>query len=371
MLTYLFHLGRQPKISIAEIESVFSLWKIPFTVLESKKALYQVETKKDIDTVALMNRLGGTLKIQTSPKEQNITDYLLDAVPDGKIQFSLSGNNARQIALQTKKELKDQERSVRYIEPKNTATILHNNLVERQTDLTLHEKQLFITVAIQPIEELGKRDFGRPGFDAKSGMLPPKLAKIMINLAEAQEDDVLLDPYCGSGTVLMEAALMGYGNLIGSDTSPKAIEDTKKNLEWIQKDYGLQAMDYRLLESDVRDIDKKLGEKSVGSIISEPYMGVPLRGNDSESFLEKQVEELKRLYTSAFTSFHKILKSNGTVVMIIPKFRFRDEWMTIGCLDKIKELGFNILPLTEDSPSLLYHREGQHVGREIWKFRKR
>ena len=84
------------------------------------------------------------------------------------------------------------------------------------------------TEAVQPFEQFSARDFGRPGRDDLSGMLPPKLAIIMINLAQTPLNSILLDPFCGSGTILSEAVLLGYTNLIGTDISEKAIADSKK-----------------------------------------------------------------------------------------------------------------------------------------------
>ena len=104
--------------------------------------------------------------------------------------------------------------------------------MEHQGDITIIDGAVFVTKAIQPIESLGERDFGRPYRDAKSGMLPPKLAMMMINLAGQSLGATILDPFCGSGTILMEAATIGYTNLMGSDISPKAIDDTRQNFAW-------------------------------------------------------------------------------------------------------------------------------------------
>ena len=94
------------------------------------------------------------------------------------------------------------------------------------------DKKLFLgkTIAVQPFKELSFRDYGRPARDDYSGMLPPKLAQIMLNLSGAKPADTILDPFCGSGTILTEAMLMGYQDLVGSDVSSKAIEDTGKNI---------------------------------------------------------------------------------------------------------------------------------------------
>ena len=54
------------------------------------------------------------------------------------------------------------------------------------------------TLVVQPFKVLSKRDFGRPARDDHSGMLPPKLAQIMINLARRNDDistKTILDPF--------------------------------------------------------------------------------------------------------------------------------------------------------------------------------
>ena len=103
-------------------------------------------------------------------------------------------------------------------------------------------------MAVQPFEEFGARDYARPSRDDLSGMLPPKLAKIMINLAQAKENSLILDTFCGSGTILQEALIMGYLNLIGFDSSPKAIKDSQANLEWLADKYDLNITKVELYE---------------------------------------------------------------------------------------------------------------------------
>ncbi|MBU0596579.1 RsmD family RNA methyltransferase, partial [Patescibacteria group bacterium] len=288
----------------------------------------------------------------------------------GKIQFSLSGPDARNKALQIKKDLKSEDKSVRYIEPKNTATILHNNLIERETDFLMEDGSVFVTRAIQPFEEFTERDFSRPRPDKLSGMLPPKLARILINLSEAKIDDQILDPFCGSGTILAEAAHMGYKKLIGSDLSSKAIKDTENNLEWLKNSSKISKLNYKLYFSDVNTLADKIDKKTINTIITEPYMGRPLKGTERKIDLVSQTRELKDLYLGAFKTFDKVLKKNSTIIFIIPRFKFQDSWVTIDCKDDIKKLGFKIEPFSPENDFLLYHRPQQHVGREIWKFRQ-
>lgn len=373
MPRYLFQLGREAALSTAELRAVFSpKEKNAFRLLAPGWLL--MESADAIDPMELMARLGGTIKIAelsptVSPGAARIAEYLLKTQSSGKIVFSLSGEEAKKLSLAVKLAVKESGRSVRYIEPKNTATILHNGLLESKSDLMILHGQVFVTVAIQPIEALSARDFGRPGRDSRSGLLPPKLAQIMINLAEVPTTATLLDPFCGSGTILMEAMLMGYTNLIGSDVSEKAIEDTKKNMEWLKE--KMPNAKIKMPNSFVYDatqISQKIPASSVDAIVTEPNLGKPLRGNENESFLKKQAEELKNLYIKAFGSFAKMLKPGGVVIFIMPSFRSGNTWITTHCPSEIEALGFRAIPLSEDQPYLRYRRPDQHVARDIWKF---
>src|SRR3989344_4330246 len=350
MNKYLFFLGIHPELSTAEIRAVFSADSIKYNIDKLTKKYLFISTTNKLNEVSLISRLGGTIKIAKLIDEKNNTlslvDFLMNAQPEGKIQFSITGAGNKE-PLAVKQALKNKGRSVRYVEIKNTASILHNNLIKKRGDITIIDNKAYITVAIQPIYEMSKRDFDRPGVDSFSGMLPPKLARMMINLSDAPFGATILDAFCGSGTVLTEALAIGYHNIYGSDISKKAIEDSEANIEWYIKE-----------------------KNSIQSIISEPFMGKPLHGNEHEKNLQKQAKELAQLYINSFTAFHKILRYDGTIIFIIPSFKSGNKWIKIDCIDEIKKIGFNIEPLSENSPYLRYMREDQHLARDIWKFTK-
>lgn len=374
-MIYLFELGRNNELSRAEIEQVFLSQKISYTLLAQEKQNLFLETTKNIDATKIMNILGGTIKISEQVNESatsdTICEYLNTTQNDGKIQFSISGNNAKEIALSAKKLLKAEGRSVRYIEAKNTATILHNNLIEKNGDLTLSRQGLFVTRAIQAIEEWGERDFGRPGRDNRSGMLPPKLARILINLTGTTNDQTILDPFCGSGTVINEAMALGFKNIFGSDLSEKAIDDTKKNIDWMkEQNPETHFSTPKVFVCDATQLQTHIQKNTIHAIATEPYMGKPLHGNEDKHTLTKQADELRALYLAAFKTFQQILAPGGTIVFIIPRFLHKQEWIRIDILAQIQNFGFSLERLSPTGTSLLYHRPEQFVGREIWKFKK-
>ncbi|PIR75931.1 MAG: hypothetical protein CO030_02030 [Candidatus Magasanikbacteria bacterium CG_4_9_14_0_2_um_filter_42_11] len=374
MYIYAFQLGRQKDLSHEEIAAVFTQKhiRIAHTRLVGEFLLLSVETP--IDAKELMQQLGGTKLIgeKLDPKgnaEDTVFAYLHALPSDQKLHFSLSGGtHASKLAIAVKKKLKKIGRSVRYVETKNTATILHNNLVEKGSHLTIIDNVVYITRAIQPFEEMSERDYGRPSIDDKSGMLPPKLARMMINLAMPEKENTLLDPFCGSGTLLGEAISLGFEHIIGSDISDRAIDDSKKNIAWLRDNFKYTLSHVHIFESDIRSLSEDMLQQKVDIIATEPYMGIPRTGHEQKVFLQKQTEELKQLYIDAFRIFKKIIKPDGCIIFVIPRFRYKEEWITVDCQRDIEKLGFRLTPYEQSDMPLVYARDEQFVAREIWRW---
>lgn len=370
---WLFILGRETILSTAEITAVFSARKINYKIQKLVGDKMMIETEQDLVASELISKLGGCVKIckKLNITKDGIPDFLNHIWPNGKINFALT-NFGPKDWINIKGKLKAMGRGARHVEIRNSASILFNNLIDKGAELTWFDNQIFITQAIQSFVEFGDRDYGRPGRDDKSGMLPPKLAVIMINLSEIKTSDVLLDPFCGSGTIITEALLLGHRQLIGSDSSEKAVADTKQNITWITSHYSLPVSNdtVQVFTSDARKLSETIKDESINTIVTEPFLGKPLKGNETFEEIKTQATELKKLYLGAFEQFKKILHKNSTVVFIIPCFKYKGDWIKIDCLPEIKKLGFMPVSMWENNNFLLYSRPDQHVGREIWKFVK-
>lgn len=387
-----FITGSFPQLSAAEIAAVLNL---------SKKNYYFREPIliADIEMTApedLITRLGGSVKIARQIgeiEEEELTSFLAKILEEkkGKIVFGInfySDDPVRQNAIRVEKWeknvkmiLRQKGLNARYIyknEPTlSSAVVKHNDLLKKGAEfIILREKKKFViaqTIAVQPFEDWGERDFGRPARDNLSGMLPPKVARIMINLAAVEpKKETLLDPFCGSGTIIAEAALMGFKKIIGSDISAKAIADTESNLKWLNKRQPIKLESVELKQFDVSELSKRVAKVDV--IITEPYLGPPRKGNEPQLVLNKQIHELTKLYSLALHEFTKILNPQGIIIMIIPRFRSRSGWLTIDIADEIKKIGLVAEPFSKienrENVFLLYARENQLVGREIWRFKK-
>ena len=387
---YWFILGREPQISAAEISAV--LPDAENFVLDG----VILKCTTDIEPEAVIGRLGGTIKIGLETAENISEAEMAEAIKNelrgvaGKINFGISLyggadrtgrlHYAKKIGLAIKKSLKDEGFSVRYVENKepelSSVVVKKNGLTARGREFLITEKNkkfsLAATRAVQPFEEFGRRDFGRPGRDDVSGMLPPKLAMIMINLAKSPAGEILLDPFCGSGTVLTEAMLLGYKKIIGTDISEKAAADAKKNVEWTKDNFADRIApdaEITVFRCDTKDLSGKINAQ-VSAIVTEPYLGKPLRGDETKEQILKQADELKKLYLNSFAQFAQILNRRGTVVIIMPRFKYGGGWLQMDCTDEIKKLGFAAENLLDGRQYLAYARPGQRVGREIWKFKK-
>ncbi len=382
-----FVLGRESLIAAAEIDAVLSFNKYDYSTQILK-------VNADCEPTKLINRLGGTIKIGremiSDVKEKELEDIIINELKtvSGKINFGLSFygavdtnlNDVKTLGLRIKKVLKNEKYSIRYVENKEPAlssvTVEKNGLTGRGREFLIQKNpnntfSIAKTEAVQPFEQFSARDFGRPGRDDLSGMLPPKLAMIMINLAQAPLNSILLDPFCGSGTILSEALLLGYKNLIGSDISEKAVQDTKTNIDWIATKFKRELPSNKIFKSEVAELSKKLHSNSIDAVVAEPLLGKPLRGQETKQELANQAKQLKDLYLEAFKQFHQILKTKGKIVFIVPRFKYANEWITIDCANEIEKIGFKALPFFENQLRLVYSRPNQRVAREIWRFVKR
>ena len=365
-MRYVFILGHNPKLSIAEVLAVLPQAK----VVATGNSFLIVENEK-INATELINRLGGTIKIgeviADKVDKKLMVETLKAAKKDNKLNFGLSYYECPKdkLGMDIKTELKKAGISCRLVVGQDKAlssVIVVKNRVEEF--LILKGQYLAKTGAVQDFENYGQRDFGRPARDMKSGSMPPKLAQIMINLAQAESNGKIHDPFCGSGTVLQEALLLGYSNVSGSDVSAKAINDTKTNLEWLIRTYQLPATSYQLTQLDVHQLSQQFS--GVDAIVTEPYLGPPLRGSETPSEIAKNITELENLYVAAFEQFAEVLNKDGKVVIVFPTFMVGRDVLELQILDKIKNLGFTQL----DDGKLIYSREGQRVYRNIKVFGK-
>lgn len=381
---YIALLGRQPELSIAELERVFPKvsWYSAQTAL--------VDAEKDFD----VQRLGGTQKAGRIAFElqgsewRRISDAIVRhyekswAKAEGKITLGISvygmtvsPREVQKVGLLLKSKLKKGGVSLRLIpnqeQSLSSATSHHNKLglSANKVELIVVRGKTSVMVAesigSQNITALAARDQGRPRRDAFVGMLPPKLAQIMINLAvgpDSGKTQRILDPFCGTGVLLQEAALMGNA-VYGTDLAEKMIRFSRDNLNWLQDTYKMD-VDWYLHEGDAMDTT---WQNPITAIASEAYLGQPFSAPPSAAKLTEVRGNCNHIITAFLKNLSKQIKPGTPVVLAVPAWNDgTDSFTHLPLVTKVEDYGFERMTLsTVDTTKLLYFRPEQVVGREL------
>jgi tRNA G10 N-methylase Trm11 len=266
--------------------------------------------------------------------------------------------------------------------------VLKKNLVENKSEVLLcigrEETWVAQTVAVHNPFEFQKRDVYKPVQRKIFGM-PPRIARIMVNLSSCTPGKVLLDPFCGVGTVLQEALLEG-ANVVGVDVNPWCVKASNENLEWIKREYSLENSEFRVLQGDVGRLAEKVGQKTVDCIVTEPDLGPALRQVPTGPYAQKIIEKLTPLFFSLAEQTYKVLKENGRLVLVTPYIITRSgQSVTMPIGRKLEKIGFKLVqPFSKDMfsqdnanlqqliglSSLVEIDERHKIGREIHVYKK-
>jgi len=265
--------------------------------------------------------------------------------------------------------------------------VLKTKLVEKKAEVLIcigrQHTWLATTTGVHDPFEFQKRDIEKPR-QRKIFAMPPRLAKIMVNLSFCTAGKILLDPFCGVGTILQEA-LLAKAKVVGLDLNPWCVEAANTNLEWLVTEYGLKEAEYRVLRGDALSLAKKIGY-GVDCIVTEPDLGPALRDVPTTPYALKIVEKLEPLFFHFLEEAHKVLVNEGRLVLVTPYFRTRSGKPVRMAMEKTAEdMGFRrVYPFRREffseenkkidslvaARSLWEIGEKHKVGREIHIFQK-
>ena len=390
-----FILGRDTSLSIAEIFAYLKRQKIQPLSEKLISNVLLIELNQEESSQISINDFGGSIKIfdvlSTHNNAPEIIERLLTLVNDQtekRINFGISGygnvnkNFVLKIGYEIKNRLLENHRPARFVTGKtvdlSSVIVNENKLIERGFEAIIiksgHEWILGRTIAVQDYKAYSKRDFGRPVRDARNGMLPPKLAKIMINLAGASIASTVYDPFCGSGTILQEALFLGYRDIYGSDIEKKNITDSLTNMEWLYRSFGMPLInDEKIFISDVLSPSKKI---IANAIVGEGFLGEPIKRRRDKALAD--ANKLAQFYLETLTTLKDQLQDDGTMVIAIPFFIVDKEYFYLPIMDKVKKIGLEAIDYIPNDieirrfgrGNLTYSRPDQFVGREILVLKK-
>lgn len=389
---YIAILGRQPALSMAELEQIYGSNNVDWFSHEAATVL--------TDGFEI-NRLGGTLKAGQVAFELSSGDWRRASMEivrryesawighEGKITlgisaygFEVSPRDVQKTGILLKQALKKADTSLRLIPNTdahlNTATSHHNKLglsPNKVELLVVRSNSGHIIIAestgVQNITALAARDQARPRRDTFVGMLPPKLAQIMVNLANGSEkmedgrdnkNPRLLDPFCGTGVILQEAALMGF-TVYGTDLSDKMIDYTKTNLAWLADSHHL-SIQATLQQADAMEAR---WQPPIDLVVAETYLGQPFSAPPSPHKLEEVKKNVTHITTTFLKNISPQLAKGTPLCLAVPAWRDAAGRIThLPLSGRLAELGYTQRPFRHVSrDELIYYRENQVVAREL------
>ncbi|MGE5187611.1 MAG: TRM11 family SAM-dependent methyltransferase, partial [Betaproteobacteria bacterium] len=279
MATQLFISGKNWTISLAELIAYLQTRDYKFKIHYFSREFFVLDLEENLDAAA-MEDLGGTIKIgeakTTLPTEtvkeaflkrnkqaqKQITQILTQSsipisMTPNKILFGVSlyftdnsfspviGRMHRFVGSSIKNALTSLGKKTNFMgfsaqrkqAQLSHVEVLKKQLVENKAEVLFcigkTETWIGTTVAVHNPFEFQKRDIQKPN-QRVIFAIPPRLARMMVNLSTCKAEKVLLDPFCGVGTILQEALLEG-ASVVGTDVNPWCVKAAEENLEWLAR----------------------------------------------------------------------------------------------------------------------------------------
>lgn len=428
----LFISGKNWKISLAELASYLKERKIKFEVLFFSKDFFTVMLEEEFGGSVIAD-LGGIIKIgraKTNFSTKIVEDAFLQRSKEAQSQIikciaesglvdemvkasekvffgvsvycaekslrPLSRVIQRFVGSAVKDELAGYGKKSKFMgfsrdrkfAQLSHVEVLKKNLVESKAEVLFcigkDETWVATTTAVHNPFEFQKRDIYKP-IQRKIFGMPPRLARIMVNLSACTPGKVLLDPFCGVGTILQEA-LLAKAKVVGMDVNPWCVKAAMENLEWVKREYRLEDVEFRVLQGDVSKLAVKIGREMVDCIVTEPDLGPALRQVPTEPYALKIIQKLEPLYFGFVEEAYRVLKKDGRLVLVTPYIKTRSgQSVTMPIGEKMENCGFKrVYPFSKEmfsentvelenlvsGASLIEVDERHKIGREIHIFQK-
>lgn len=370
-MQYFFQIGSQTDLCYAELLTClrflsnkdYKIKKFGADIVTIDFSNLKAESEEELslrnELSQIFKHLGGSIRFGVMIDDQE--DYL-DAIKEkykSKIIFGITAfgvfstlKEVDKFAKKIKERYIEEGMSVRFISPKienkyegktnlllNSAQVDKNRLLKKGFELVIfsdgEDVRMGSTIDIQDYEQFSIIDYEKPRSDKKMGMLPPKLARIMVNLSGVgfSPQNVIWDPFCGSGGILLQAMITGR-SVLGSDVDKWAIRNSEQNIDWLVQthpEFGNFAdVRYKTFPLDITDIPQNIAKlmknSSIDAVVCEPYMGPPQRRPMARSKAVLLSNGVVEQYGALLQFLERIGKKGLRVVLIVPIYKTYEGW---------------------------------------------
>lgn len=367
-MEYFFLLGRNPILSYAEIVSYLKKEDIFYSIalLEQNYLILDIGEEIELN----IQEFGGVLKIGKAriiKNEEEINSYLESYFSNKrKFSYSLLGNGNEEINLEIREILKKKFRKEK-LKAQIKTSLNRIKLQDGENFEMPHAdveffycetpKKRYIGIVEQNYSyiEVKKRDMQKP-VRRESLAISPRLAKILINLTQTKKEEVLVDPFCGVGAILIEG-LVKELNVVGGDLDSFAIKGARKNIEWLKANYYIDGKD-KLIVGD----SAKFPNVNADGIATEPALGEIFKKKLKINEAKKFIMDFEKMIIPVLKRMKEIKKPNAKLVLTLPTVRNYSV-----NIDKIlNHTGLKVYEIDgRVNTPIRESRKGQFIGREI------
>lgn len=173
----------------------------------------------------------------------------------------------------------------------------------------------------------------------EAGELKREITYLLHALVEPTEEDVLLDPFAGTGAIGLEAERsFGYKQIILADSDEALVKKMKERVRGVEK--------ILVLRQDARHLDK-IENDSVTKVVTDPPWG-----------LFTEVANLKDFYGEVMSELVRVVRHDGMVVVLtaakqefeeaIARVQFLNLITKIDVLISGKKAGVYVIKITKN-----------------------
>ncbi len=287
----LFHIsGEHPLLPVEEIKAIYEAYGKGFQIIANSE--HMVVSKSDLPS-GVLSRLALTRAFYPVNRIASIKNLIKD------IPSYLQGSSSFSVRCSGFESDREMERLLGNSVKRATGIDVDLKSPEKTIYLFKLGRQLFFSLRKSSPPPLSPRDPNkRPFFHPLS--LSPKLSRLFLNLARTREGSRILDPFCGSGSILIEAALMGL-EAYGLDMDMEMVWGAIRNLSY----YGLSA---RVSTGDATNLEED-GFCEMDAIVTDPPYA---RSSKTYHW------SLPKLYAGFLASAYSCLREGGYLVFAVP-----------------------------------------------------
>jgi len=261
--------GEHQTLPVSEVQAILEAEGIKYRILENLTQVLRLEADaKSVESIKFRSALTRICCQEIFNCDAKLSEILTNISSD--LEEFIEGNESFAVRI----------RRVKGVTPELVRVELERKLGEQiletvktaRVDLSNPQKTFFgvltdkrfifglKTAEIIPKPFSERRPRRRPFFHPTA--MPAKLARVMVNLAQPRLGDLVLDPFCGTGGMLVEAGLIGC-RVLGFDAKPHMLRGGLQNLQY----YGINPEGVAVADARYPPVSK------VDCIVTDPPYG--------------------------------------------------------------------------------------------------